>query len=221
MFQGIDVLTCVDLHYLLTECDSDRSVKKYLQEKSFSNVRKIRRQKKFQKNEDEKPASRELSYTVRHDRRGVFLKKWSIVRTALHGQPLIFDLDFDLTRRELNRSVTQLLSKCYAINYNHSNGFHLHFTGIKKHQQIYDEYQAGILESYVAEFYERPFWEIFPLENLIYLTPDAPALNAYNGNSIYIIGGFEHIDGRNHSCFARAKSLGIRAGSIPLMRYGR
>lgn len=224
MFQGHDDLSPIDMHYLLTECHTDENVKKYFRETSHSNRWKFN----FQKSREEKRSARlereninKLAFTVKHDYRETFLRKFDMIRPFLFGQNLVFDLDYDLTRREKNRSYEQALCQCYAENYAHPNGFHLHFTSIDKHDRMYEEFQTGLLDPYLVDFHVQPFWELFPLKDLVYLSPDAPILENYDGRSVYVIGGFEDIDGDKKSSFAKAKSLGIRCGSIPLSKFGR
>lgn len=142
-------------------------------------------------------------------------------RQLLHGNEFVIDLDFECNAREERQSRKQL-EDVYGTNLKHPEGFQLHFTSVNKHRELYMEYKAGLLDSRYCYFHEKPFWELFPLERLVYLSPDAPKLKHIDGNDIFVMGGLVDIDTFNQrTSFVKAKELGIRAASLPIKEFGR
>lgn len=144
-------------------------------------------------------------------------------RSGLFGTPLVFDLDFSYSGQEEKASRNQIMN-CYGKNRRHPCGFNLHFTSVTKLTNLYDEVREGFLPAVCVHFHEKPFWEILPLDNIVYICPEAPMLQEYDGNSIYVIPGVEaYFRDKSHvlAAYARARKLGIRVGSLPLHRYGQ
>lgn len=140
------------------------------------------------------------------------------VSSFLHGHPFIVDLGYEISHREQIYSLIEC-KDIYGLNGIHSEGFHLHFTSINKQDRFYSEFREGLFDTYLADFHEKPFWEIFPKEKLVYLAPDAPKLKRYKADNIYVLGGlldFSH----EHSSFSKARDIGIQSGSLPLTDFG-
>lgn len=149
-----------------------------------------------------------------------YFKNTEGLKNLMHGDHVIVDLDYECNEREERRAKDQL-EKLYGENIKHPEGFHLHFTSVQKNRLMHMEHKAGLLDSYFCDFYEKPFWELFPLDRLVYLSPDAPRMREFNTNDIYVIGGFIDIVVQNkRSSYAKAKQLGIRTASFPISRYG-
>jgi len=158
------------------------------------------------------------AFSVPVDQRKRIIQKTCGVNAYTHGQPFIIDLSYDVKYREQVQARTQI-NLCYGINARHPEGFHLHLTGINKNVDLNRELKHGLLDTFLLDCHEEPFWELFPLDKLVYLSPNAPKLNKYNPDDIYIMGGLVDLHDTSPVSLARAKELGIRAHSLPLMDY--
>lgn len=202
---------------LLTECNSIGSVAKYLR---YVFLTEMSKRNKAEKKTSPLPKvwlERNCPYGIMHRKEH---KHYSYIRPYLYGQPLIFDLDYDCEKREETTSRYQL-EEAYGDNMIHPEGFQLHFTSLHKHSELHLMYQNGLLDTMLAYFHEKPFWELFPRDKLVYLCPDAPMLRHYDGKSIYVIGGLVDIKhSPRKNSYAKAKELGIRAASLPINQLG-
>ena len=163
------------------------------------------------------PEDRKSPY---HAKSHKILRLNSAYKPYLNGQPFVIDMDYECNRREETSSRSQL-EDVYGVNSLHPEGFQLHFTSIDKHKQFYMQHKNGMLDPYFCYFHEKPFWELFPRERLVYLSPDAPRLRSYNGNDIYVMGGLVDLNNTNErKSYAKAKELGIRVGSFPIGEFG-
>ena len=210
-------LTAVHWYHLLTECTTSETVKDYLQKarlrEMYREARKKQRVEKFM-NEHSR-----TGYSMVNDQ---FSRNMTFattkVRHMLHGHPLIIDLDYSVSHSEQIYTLAEIMD-CYGLNSKHSEGFHIYITSIDKQERLYSEYKAGFFDGVLAEFCEDSFYDIFPREKLVYLSPEAPKLKDYNPDDIYIIGGLLDLE-QSHSSYEKATELGIRCGSLPIDDYG-
>ena len=63
---------------------------------------------------------------------------------------------------------------------------------------------------------EKCYTELFPKENLVYLSPDSRNLLKYNPNDIYIMGGLVDRSVEKNASLAKAESKNIRHARLPL-----
>ncbi|XP_031625392.1 mitochondrial ribonuclease P protein 1 homolog [Contarinia nasturtii] len=62
--------------------------------------------------------------------------------------------------------------------------------------------------------------DVFPVEKLVYLSPDAPdALEQFNADDCYVLGAIVDKGNRQPLTLAKSKRLGIRATRLPLEKY--
>ncbi|XP_031635378.1 mitochondrial ribonuclease P protein 1 homolog [Contarinia nasturtii] len=62
--------------------------------------------------------------------------------------------------------------------------------------------------------------DVFPVEKLVYLSPDAPdALEQFNADDCYVLGAIVDKGNRQPLTLAKSKRLGIRAARLPLEKY--
>lgn len=63
----------------------------------------------------------------------------------------------------------------------------------------------------------RPFQELFPKEQLIYLTADSPnTITSLDSNKVYVIGGIVDRNRYKGLTYDRATNLGIETGRLPI-----
>ena len=217
----------MDWHHLLTEAKDKREMEEYLHYRRKVEI--VKRLQEAQNNAlkidilnipDSESAFKNVGvFSTVTDK---YLKHSENYRTLQLGFPLIIDLDFTCTQKDEQASLKQIL-RCNSKNYRHPCGFHLHLTSVHKHREMYNQLQAGLMTDIFVDFHEKPFWELFPLERLVYVSPDAPMLRSFDGSDIYVMGGVAKYDGGTEArtTYTKAKELGIRVGSIPLPKYGQ
>ncbi|KAI2810071.1 tRNA methyltransferase 10 C [Blomia tropicalis] len=159
--------------------------------------------------------------------------KWLLRQSAMFGQKLIIDLDYD---EYMKLYEARLLAQQIGILYyeNRANKemnkvlpFDIHFTNctkatntlpaLSKHIKRFDE-----LSSYFhhKSFIDYP--ELFPRKHLVYLSPHATkSLKTYSHEDIYIIGGYN--DRTSHVCASnvKAEKADIRCYRLPLDEFVR
>lgn len=226
MFQVPEKISITDWHHLLSETNNMKQVENYL---SYKHHVELRRRAADLQNAELKLAEQMLKDSdtaykclgVFSSRSDKYFKYAENYRTLLFGHPFVIDLDFDFTFREEQACFNQILN-CYSKNYRHPCGFHLHLTSVNKHKEINSQFQAGLLSDIHVDLHERPFWEIFPVERLVYISPEAPPLRSYDANDIYVMGGFVKTaeETEEQYTYPKAKKLGLRVGSIPVQQYG-
>lgn len=70
------------------------------------------------------------------------------------------------------------------------------------------------------EITEESWIDLFPSEDIIYLTPDAnEALEEVDGNKIYILGGLVDESIQKKRSYTRAKDLGVQMARLPIDEY--
>lgn len=99
----------------------------------------------------------------------------------------------------------------HLCNVNSSSGT-LHW--LKKHV-------PNVLDaSCPLSIHEQCFTELFPLDRLLYLSPDSDEdLAEYNANDILIVGAMVDKGPCQHLSLAQAKRLGIRHARLPLSKF--
>lgn len=141
------------------------------------------------------------------------------------GQKIIFDCSFDdyMTKREAY-SVADQLHYCFAENRKHKHPFDLHFCNVNYDSSTFARLQNRIPiirnPGFPLHVHESSYLDLFPREQLVYLTPDCNKdLMEFDPDSIYIVGAM--VDKALHRPLelVRAKELGIKTARLPLNQY--
>ena len=149
-----------------------------------------------------------------------------LVTAAMFNQKFILDLGFDddMEFYEI-RHLCKQISGLYSYNkYQSEQPFDIHFCNVRT-DKLFMQNLPKFLENYqnsMISFHEKSYLDLFPKENLIYLSPDAqvPLMN-YNCDDIYIVGGI--VDRSNKTqkrlTYIKAKDEGIRTARLPINEY--
>ena len=146
---------------------------------------------------------------------------FSTYNTIQFGPDLIIDCSF---HQLMNSIATKSLMTQLTQSIGHAKyqrfPMHLHLTGVEPYNQ-----QAQLLASpHITNVpflstTRQGFEELYDLDKLVYLTPDAPeAMAEYSQSNTYIIGGLVDVQGSPRTTYSKAKQLGIRMASLPLER---
>ncbi|XP_037949145.1 mitochondrial ribonuclease P protein 1 homolog [Teleopsis dalmanni] len=148
-----------------------------------------------------------------------------LVSAMQYSPKLIMDCSYDrhMTKREAINASKQLMIS-FAENRLHDEPFDLHFCGANINSVCMSSLQRYIPTMMHQDFpmnvHEKCFTEIFPKENLVYLTPHCRNdLNEYNPDDIYIIGAMVDTSNNEPLSLAKAKKLGLRMARLPLEHY--
>lgn len=103
-------------------------------------------------------------------------KAWARLRCLQSLNPIVLDFGFaDKSIREMHTAFDQL-RYCMQLNRYHRQPFQLHITSVLDNEAVKDAIKSGANAMPTVYEHEEPCWEIFPKENLVYLTEDGPAL---------------------------------------------
>lgn len=150
---------------------------------------------------------------------------WRAAQAMQHGQPLVYDMSYDqhMTRRETENTTAQLM-ETEGWNRRSVDPFHLHFCNL----QPDSVYQRELLKRYGKEAWERLFItatsqrhvDMFPREDLVYLTADSPnVLRTFDHSKVYIIGAMVDRSIQSGVSLANAKRLKLSTARLPLDEY--
>ena len=182
--------------------------------------KELSEQREALKNKLEKSHSRCYIHTSHKKDKSV--RKIRGCQSLLFGRPLVFDLALQKQTIREARHLMQQLQRCYGLNINHPEPFHLHLTGISEHGNTANELSMNLNpEKYFMDFHKKDVSDVFPRDRLVYLTHYSKTRLRYNNDDIYIIGGAIDLHDSKPYALAKAKELGIRSACIPLSSFFR
>lgn len=224
----------------LSELSTKSARKKYLKYLAIREGFKKARKEKQQKKKDEREASMEQRRAQddeddqrRPEPKNTFLLQfwdrsldkvlaWRNAQAMMFDQPLVFDMSYEsnMARREIENTVSQLM-EVEGWNRRAKEPFHLHFCNL----QPGGAYEKELLKRYGAETWNRllvtstnlPHVDVFPREQLVYLTADSPnVLRAFDHSKVYIIGALVDRSIQSGLSLANAKRLKLATARLPL-----
>lgn len=231
----------------LAELTTKSSKKKYLKYLAIKEGHKRARKEKQQKKKAEKEASMEqnrgqdINAEEGDDQRGPELKNtfllqfwsrsqdkllaWRSAQAMMFDQPLVFDMSYEsnMSRREIENTVSQLM-EVEGWNRRATEPFHLHFCNL----QPDGAYKQELVKRYGAESWNRllitstdqQHVDVFPHEQLVYLTADSPnVLRTYDHSKVYIIGALVDRSIQSGLSLANAKRLKLATARLPLDEF--
>uniref|UniRef100_A0A8C6XD61 tRNA methyltransferase 10 homolog C n=1 Tax=Naja naja TaxID=35670 RepID=A0A8C6XD61_NAJNA len=148
---------------------------------------------------------------------------WKAAQAMSFGQPLVFDMDFnDMSVREMQNTVNQMM-ECEGANRKAVEPFHLYYCNLKEDGPYHKEFLKRYGDAWNNLFVtvtEKSYVELFPRDQIVYLTADSPnVMETFDHNKIYIIGSLVDKSIRKGVSLARAKRLKLATAHLPLERY--
>lgn len=141
------------------------------------------------------------------------------------GEKLVLDCSYDehMNKRECINAAKQLMF-CFAENRYHDQPFDLHFCNANMNGHTMNYLKKHIPTMLQPEFplnvHSGSYLDVFPKENLVYLTPHCNTdLVTYNPDHVYIIGAMVDTMHNEPLSLAKAKKLGLKMARLPLDRY--
>lgn len=141
------------------------------------------------------------------------------------GEKLIFDCSYDqyMNKQEAKSAAKQLMIT-FAENRKHREPFDLHFCNVNFDGETFSKLQQYMPtlrnKSFPLNVHEGSYLDLFPKEQLVYLTPHCRNdLTEYDPEAIYIVGAM--VDMRNHEPLSlmKAKELNLKMARLPLDKY--
>ncbi|XP_068163446.1 tRNA methyltransferase 10 homolog C [Antennarius striatus] len=153
------------------------------------------------------------------------MEQWKIVQAMMFGQPLVFDMSYEskMSRRELENAVCQML-EAEGWNRHASDPFHIHYcclqpNGAFEKQFIHRYKEEAWNNRFITKTALEPI-DVFPVEDLVYLTADSPnVLHKFDHSKVYIIGALVDRNIQSGLSLSKAKRLNIATARLPLHKY--
>lgn len=231
----------------LAELTTKSSRKKYLKYLAIKEGHKLARKEKQQKKRAEREASMmeqrgsDSNAEERDDQVGsapkntLFLQfwdrsldkllAWRSAQSMVFGQPLVFDMSYEsnMSRREIENTVSQLL-EVEGCNRRATEPFHLHFCNLQPNgaykQELLKRYGTETWDRLLITSTERHHVDLFPREQLVYLTADSPnVLRTFDHSKVYIIGALVDRSIQSGLSLANAKRLKLATARLPLDEF--
>ncbi|KAG5261112.1 hypothetical protein AALO_G00300160 [Alosa alosa] len=154
-----------------------------------------------------------------------------LAEAKLSGPRLCVDLSMAdcMSHKELSRLAGQI-RRLYGSNRKALCPFHLYLTEFQPDSLLYTEclrmndgfheYAVGVGSSFRMEMTEQSWLDLFPVEDVIYLTPDAEkALETVDDETVYILGGLVDESIQKKMTYSRALEAGVHTARLPIEEH--
>lgn len=187
--------------------------KQFIKEKEKEKKEKKRLEKEENKTESAYPP--EVSLHIPERERMEY--RWNKLKAWQSDVPIILDMDFpDASHREQKAALSQI-NMAIRQNSSYPQPLQIHMTSVNRNNYLADMCKGNV--SSPVYFHEEHFIDIFPREQLFYLSPDGPQIMKLDPNMTYIVGGLVDRGGATRLTYGIAKKLGIKCGSLPLYHF--
>ncbi|XP_054356226.1 tRNA methyltransferase 10 homolog B isoform X2 [Pongo pygmaeus] len=122
---------------------------------------------------------------------------------------------------ELSRLAGQI-RRLYGSNKKADRPFWICLTGFTTDSPLYEECvrMNDGFSSYLLDITEEDCFSLFPLETLVYLTPDSEhALEDVDLNKVYILGGLVDESIQKKVTFQKAREYSVKTARLPIQEY--
>ncbi|EGW00794.1 Mitochondrial ribonuclease P protein 1 [Cricetulus griseus] len=223
---------------IISECPSKSAQRKYLKylftKEKMKKADQAKKEKKVEAREEAKKArlvetttdekQQDFMFLRLWDRQMNFVMGWKGVQAMQFGQPLVFDMDYENYMKpfEIRNAVSQLLES-EGWNRRDIDPFHIYFCNLKidsaYHRELVKRY-GGKWDKLLLTATEKSPVDLFPKDNIIYLTADSPnIMTTFKHDKIYIIGSFVDKNIQTGTSLAKAKRQHIATERLPLDKY--
>ncbi|XP_060090547.1 tRNA methyltransferase 10 homolog C [Heteronotia binoei] len=221
---------------ILMECPSKTSKRKYLtflaKKEATKRAEKEKREKQKQIREEEIQKAKENN---NGEAKNTFLMKfwsrsedtvfhWRAAQSMIFGQPLVYDMTYEnyMSHKEMENAVKQMM-EAEGINRKAVDPFHLHYCNLNVDGPYYKLFLRRYGEAWDKLFVtmtKQSYVEVFPQDQLVYLTADSPnVMERFEHDKIYIIGSLVDKSIQKGVSLAQAKRLKLATARLPLDEY--
>ncbi|XP_012882047.1 PREDICTED: tRNA methyltransferase 10 homolog B isoform X1 [Dipodomys ordii] len=151
------------------------------------------------------------------------LTKEKLLEAKHSGPRLCVDLSMTnhMTKKELSRLAGQI-RRLYGSNRKADRPFWIYLTGFTSDSPLYKEClrMNDGFSTYLLDITEDDCFSLFPLETLVYLTPDSEhALEEIDLNKVYILGGLVDESIQKKVTFQKAWEHSVKTARLPIQEY--
>ncbi|XP_037347693.1 tRNA methyltransferase 10 homolog B [Talpa occidentalis] len=151
------------------------------------------------------------------------LTKERLLEAKHSGPRLCIDLSMThhMSKKELSRLAGQI-RRLYGSNKKAERPFWICLTGFSTDSPLYEEClrMNDGFSSYLLDITEEDCFSLFPLETLVYLTPDSEhALEDVDLNKVYILGGLVDESIQKKVTFQKALEHSVKTARLPIQEY--
>ncbi|XP_007456072.1 PREDICTED: tRNA methyltransferase 10 homolog B isoform X1 [Lipotes vexillifer] len=151
------------------------------------------------------------------------LTKERLLEAKHSGPRLCIDLSMThhMSKKELSRLAGQI-RRLYGSNKKADRPFWICLTGFTTDSPLYEEClrMNDGFSSYLLDITEEDCFSLFPLETLVYLTPDSEhALEDVDLNKVYILGGLVDESIQKKVTFQKAQEHSVKTARLPIQEY--
>nr|XP_056714402.1 tRNA methyltransferase 10 homolog C [Euleptes europaea] len=222
---------------ILMECPTKTSKRKYL--KFLTIKERIKRAQKEKKHEKQKQVEEEKKLKANENNNGepknTFLMRfwsksedtlfhWRAAQSMIFGQPLVFDMAYEncMSQREMENAVKQMVES-EGVNRKAMDPFHFHYCNLKvdgPYHKVFLKRYGEAWDKLFVTVTEKSHVEVFPRDQLVYLTADSPnVMKTFEHDKIYIIGSLVDKSIQRGVSLAQAKRLNLATARLPLDNY--
>lgn len=136
------------------------------------------------------------------------------------GQRICIDCGLEdfMSEKEKGKLAMQI-GRLYGSNLRAENPVHIYLTGLKKGGQLYQECIKKMdgFENYLIDTKEEAHTELFPLDQIICLSPDSDSLlTDIDPEKVYVIGGLVDENIKQNITESRASGASIKTARLPI-----
>ncbi|XP_006143794.1 tRNA methyltransferase 10 homolog B isoform X2 [Tupaia chinensis] len=151
------------------------------------------------------------------------LTKEKLLEAKHSGPRLCIDLSMThhMSKKELSRLAGQI-RRLYGSNRKADRPFWICLTGFTTDSPLYEEClrMNDGFSSYLLDVTEEDCFDVFPLETLVYLTPDSEhTLEDVDPNQVYILGGLVDESIQKKVTFQKAQEYSVKTARLPIQEY--
>ncbi|KAH0628466.1 hypothetical protein JD844_009679 [Phrynosoma platyrhinos] len=180
--------------------------------------RKLERERRKAKHAEEKDSAPQFS------KRGLkAIAKEYLLDAKETGPRLCIDLSMTrhMTKKEISRLAIQI-RRLYGSNKKSQSPFWLYLTGFVENSPIYEaclRMNDGFT-NYLMDVTPESYLDLFPLETIVYLTPDAEnALEEVDPQKVYILGGLVDESIQKRLTLHKAQEEHLQTARLPIQEY--
>ncbi|XP_011209997.2 tRNA methyltransferase 10 homolog A [Bactrocera dorsalis] len=204
---------------------SKNQLKKQKRLEKYEEFKKARRLKERERQKQKRLEAQAQGLPTRNgpSRKELKKRQTEVDKQELGKLSVAIDLDYDELMHD--RDVAKCIKQClriYTINRRSTCPGQLHLTGIKTDGRIHTSLKRndGWENWHLKYHFDTTHMEVFPKENIIYLTCESDTvLDSIEEGKIYIIGGL--VDHNHHKglCHKRAIENGLHTARLPLNEH--
>ncbi|XP_040819172.1 tRNA methyltransferase 10 homolog B isoform X1 [Ochotona curzoniae] len=151
------------------------------------------------------------------------LTKEKLLEAKRSGPRLCIDLSMThhMSKKELSRLAGQI-RRLYGSNKKTARPFWICLTGFATDSPLYEEClrMNDGFSGYLLDITEDDCFSVFPLETLVYLTPDSEhALEDVDLNKVYVLGGLVDESVQKKVTLQKAREHSVRTARLPIQEY--